>query len=52
VQAGGREERRRLPDHDPFPFGTRREIELLLRNILLPEYGERFRSITETEIEG
>jgi endoglucanase len=44
------------PDYDPFPFGAQREIELLVRNILLaepmlPEYGERFRGMSETDIE-
>jgi endoglucanase len=44
------------PDYDPFPFGAQREIELLVRNILLaepmlPEYGELFRGMNEEEIE-
>lgn len=44
------------PNYDPFPFGTQREIELLVRNILLaepmlPEYGELFRGMGEAEID-
>ena len=44
------------PDYKPFPFGTEREIELLVRNILLaepmlPEYGELFRGMDEGEID-
>jgi aryl-phospho-beta-D-glucosidase BglC (GH1 family) len=44
------------PDYAPFPFGTQREIELLVRNILLaepmlPEYGELFRGMNEGDIE-
>jgi endoglucanase len=47
---------REYPGHDPFPFGTQREIELLVRNILLaepmlPEYGELFREMDEAEID-
>ncbi len=47
---------REYPDYDPFPFGTKREIELLVRNILLAEpmlqeYGELFRGMNETEID-
>ena len=45
------------PEYDPFPFGAKRHIELLVRNILLAEpmlkeYGELFREVSETEIEG
>ena len=44
------------PGHDPFPFGSKREIELLVRNILLaepllPEYAELFRGMGEDEID-
>lgn len=44
------------PDYHPFPFGTQREIELLVRNILLaepmlPEYAELFRGMEEAEID-
>jgi endoglucanase len=44
------------PDYNPFPFGAEREIELLVRNILLaepmlPEYGELFRGMDEVEID-
>ena len=44
------------PDYDPFPFGSKREIELLVRNILLaepllPEYAELFRGMGEDEID-
>jgi endoglucanase len=44
------------PNYHPFPFGTQREIELLVRNILLaepmlPEYAELFRGMSETEID-
>ncbi|MDQ4128142.1 MAG: glycoside hydrolase family 5 protein, partial [Actinomycetota bacterium] len=44
------------PDHDPFPFGAKREIELLVRNILLAEpmlkeYGELFRGMNEAGID-
>ncbi len=44
------------PDYDPFPFGAQREIELLVRNILLAEpmlqvYGDLFRGRNETEID-
>jgi endoglucanase len=44
------------PQHEPFPFGTQREIELLVRNILLAEpmlkeYGELFRGMDEAEID-
>jgi endoglucanase len=44
------------PDYHPFPFGTQREIELLVRNILLaepmlPEYAELFRGADEAEID-
>ena len=44
------------PDYNPFPFGAQREIELLVRNILLAEpmlqeYGELFRDMNETEID-
>jgi endoglucanase len=47
---------REFPGHEPFPFGTQREIELLVRNILLaepmlPEYGDLFRGMSETEID-
>jgi endoglucanase len=47
---------REYPGYDPFPFGTQREIELLVRNILLAEpmlheYGELFREMDETEID-
>jgi endoglucanase len=47
---------REYPDYAPFPFGTQREIELLVRNILLaepmlPEYGELFRGMGEDDIE-
>jgi endoglucanase len=47
---------REYPDYDPFPFGTQREIELLVRNILLaepmlPEYGGLFRGMGEEDIE-
>jgi endoglucanase len=45
-----------FPDYHPFPFGTQREIELLVRNILLaepmlPEYAELFRGTSEAEVE-
>jgi endoglucanase len=45
------------PDYAPFPFGSQREIELLVRNILLAEpmlaeYGELFRGMSEEEIDG
>jgi len=45
------------PYHDPFPFGTHREIELLVRNILLAEpmlkeHAELFRGMDEAEIDG
>src|SRR5919202_3408578 len=45
------------PEYDPFPFGAKRHIELLVRNILLAEpmlkeYGGHFREVSETEIEG
>jgi endoglucanase len=41
------------PGYDPFPFGSKREIELLVRNILLaepllPEYAELFRGMART----
>jgi endoglucanase len=44
------------PDYDPFPFGATREIELLVRNILLAEpmlgeYAELFRGMDEVEID-
>jgi endoglucanase len=44
------------PDYDPFPFGSKREIMLLVRNILLaepllPEYAELFRGMGEDEID-
>ena len=44
------------PGYDPFPFGSKREIALLLRNILLaepllPEYAELFRGMGEDEID-
>ena len=44
------------PEAHPFPFGTQREIELLVRNILLadpmlPEYAELFRDTGEAEID-
>jgi endoglucanase len=44
------------PDYKPFPFGAEREIELLVRNILLaepmlPEYGELFTGMDEGEID-
>ncbi len=44
------------PDHTPFPFGTQREIELLVRNILLAEpmvreYAELFRGMDEAGID-
>jgi endoglucanase len=44
------------PSYDPFPFGSKREIQLLLRNILLaepllPEYAELFRGMGEDEID-
>jgi endoglucanase len=43
-------------NYKPFPFGSQREIELLVRNILLaepmlPEYGELFRGMDEGEID-
>ncbi|TCJ15604.1 glycoside hydrolase family 5 protein [Rubrobacter taiwanensis] len=45
------------PGYDPFPFGARRDIELLVRNILLAEpmvgeYAELFRGMEEAEIDG
>ena len=45
------------PESHPFPFGTQREIELLVRNILLaepmlPEYAGLFRDADEAEIDG
>jgi endoglucanase len=47
---------REYPDYAPFPFGALREIELLVRNILLaepmlPEYAELFRDMNEDEID-
>jgi endoglucanase len=44
------------PDYEPFPFGAGREIELLVRNILLAEpmlseYAELFRGMDEDEID-
>src|SRR5919112_927514 len=44
------------PNYKPFPFGAEREIELLVRNILLaepmlPEYGELFTGMDEGEID-
>jgi endoglucanase len=44
------------PDYNPFPFGAHREIELLVRNILLaepmlPQYGRLFRGMEEAEID-
>jgi endoglucanase len=47
---------REFPSYEPFPFGTQREIALLVRNILLaepmlPEYGELFRGMKEEEID-
>ncbi len=44
------------PDHRPFPFGTQREIDLLVRNILLAEpmlreYAELFRGMDEAGID-
>jgi endoglucanase len=44
------------PNYKPFPFGAEREIELLVRNILLaepmlPEYGELFRGMDEGEVD-
>ncbi len=44
------------PDHAPFPFGTQREIDLLVRNILLAEpmvreYAGLFRGIDEAGID-
>ena len=46
-----------FPNYKPFPFGAEREIELLVRNILLaepmlPEYGELFTGMDEGEIDG
>ena len=45
-----------FPNYKPFPFGAEREIELLVRNILLaepmlPEYGELFTGMDEGEID-
>jgi endoglucanase len=47
---------REYPGHEPFPFGVQREIELLVRNILLaepmlPEYAGLFRGMGEDEID-
>jgi endoglucanase len=44
------------PDYEPFPFGAEREIELLVRNILLAEpmlseYAMLFRGMDEDEID-
>jgi hypothetical protein len=44
------------PDHEPFPFGTQREIEFLVRNILLAEpmvreYAELVRGMDEAGID-
>src|SRR5919112_1952492 len=44
------------PDYEPFPFGAEREIELLVRNILLAEpmlseYAELFQGMDEDEID-
>lgn len=44
------------PGYQPFPFGIEREIQLLIRNILLaepllPEYAELFRGIEEVGID-
>ena len=45
-----------FPKHAPFPFGAKREMELLVRNILLaepllPEYAELFRGMDKAEID-
>jgi endoglucanase len=47
---------REYPGYEPFPFGVQRDIELLVRNILLaepmvPEYARRFRGMDEDEID-
>lgn len=47
---------REFPDYKPFPFGTNWLISRLVRHILisealLPEFGERFRGISEDEID-
>ena len=47
---------REYPGYEPFPFGVQREIELLVRNILLaepmlPEYAGLFRGMGEEEID-
>ncbi len=44
------------PDYKPFPFGSEREVELLVRNILLAEpmlseYAGLFRGMEEEEID-
>lgn len=45
-----------FPDYEPFPFGVERDIQQLVRHILLaepllPEFGERFKDMSETEID-
>lgn len=45
-----------FPDYDPFPFGAVRDIQRLVRHILLaepllPEFAERFRDMSEMEID-
>jgi endoglucanase len=45
-----------FPDYEPFPFGVKREIQQLVRHILLAEpllaeFGELFRGMSEEEID-
>lgn len=45
-----------FPDYDPFPFGAKRDIQRLVRHILLaepllPEFGELFKGMSEPEID-
>jgi hypothetical protein len=44
-----------FPDYNPFPFGVQRQINRLVRHILLSEpllqeFGECFRGISEADI--
>jgi endoglucanase len=45
-----------FPDYEPFPFGAKREIQQLVRHILLAEpllaeFGELFQGMSEEEID-
>lgn len=47
---------REFPDYSPFPFGAQREIEQLVRHILIseplvPEFAGRFRGLSGEEID-